>query len=158
MYSFVIVISITLIRGVPVLAKKLTVASKPHLSRPRKNLSKSAAPLVQTGSKPGTLWLWFSSILVIGILLFIVGSGIALGLLNNLRHSLTPVATPVPITTLNVHRTAMYAGLDFTVTSVQYASSFANDAIHSSQGIVRLNMIAANPSPDDIKIGRASCR
>jgi hypothetical protein len=115
-------------------------------------LIKSAPPLIPTDSKPRALWLWFSSILVIGILLLAVGSFIALGLLNSFRNSLNPAATPVPVTTFNVQRTAMYAGLDITVTSVQYASSFADDSIHSSQGIVRLNMIATNKSPDHINV------
>ena len=134
------------------MAKKSPVASKPPVSRPREDFIKSAPPVVKANSKPRILWLWFSSILVVGILLLGFGSFIALGLLNNFRNSLNPVATPVPVTTFNVHRTAMYAGLDFTVTNVQYASSFADDSIHASQGIVRLNMIAANTSPDHINV------
>ena len=131
-----------------VLAKKSPVASKPPLSRPREKLLLPAPPVVQEDSKPRMLWLKFSSILIVGIVLLSVGSFFALGLLKNFRNSLNPVVTPVPVTTFNVHRTAMYAGLDFTVTSVQYASTFADDDIHSSQDIVRLNMIAANKSPD----------
>ncbi|HLJ33849.1 MAG TPA: hypothetical protein VKU38_09380 [Ktedonobacteraceae bacterium] len=134
------------------MAKKIPVASKPPMSRPREDLILSAPPVVHEDSKPRTLWLWFSSILIVGILLLGIGSFFALGLLKNFRDSLSPVATPAPITTLNVHRTAMYAGLDFTVTSVQYATSFADDDMHSSQGIVRLNMIAANKSPDHINV------
>lgn len=134
------------------MAKKSPIASKPPVSRPREDLIKSAPPVVQADSKPRMLWLWFSSILVLGILLLAVGSFIALGLLNNFRNALNPAVTPVPVTTINVHRTAMYAGLDFTVSSVQYASSFADDSIHASQGIVRLNIIAANKSPDHINV------
>lgn len=134
------------------MAKKSPVASKPPVARPRAHLITSAPPVVQADNKPRMLWLWFSSILIVGILLLGIGSFIALGLLNNFRTSLNPVATPVPVTTFNVQRTASYVGLDFTVTSVQYASSFADDSIHSSQGVVRLNMIAANKSPDHITV------
>lgn len=98
------------------------------------------------------LWLRFSTILIVGLVLLGVGSVIALGLLKNFRNSLNPVVTPVPITTFTVHRSATYAGLNFTVTSVQYASTFADDDIHSSQGLVRLNMTAANKSPDQINV------
>jgi hypothetical protein len=134
------------------LTKKSPVASKPLLSRPREKPLLLTPSEEQADSKPRMLWLKFSSILIVGIVLLGVGSFIALGLLKNFRNSLNPVATPVPVTTFNVHRTAMYAGLDFTVTSVQYASTFADDDIHSSQGIVRLNMIAANKSPDQINV------
>lgn len=134
------------------MTKKSPVASKPPLSRPRTKLLLPTPPVVQADSKPRMLWLRFSSILIVGLVLLGVGSFIALGLLKNFRNSLNPVATPVPITTFNVHRSATYAGLNFTVTSVQYASTFADDTIHSSQGIVRLNMIAANKSPDHINV------
>ncbi|MEO8971436.1 MAG: hypothetical protein ABI406_07555 [Ktedonobacteraceae bacterium] len=134
------------------MTKKSPVASKPPLSRLREDPIMPAPPMVHADNKPRMLWLRFSSILIVGILLLGVGSFIALGLLNNFRNSLNPVATPVPVTTFNIHRSATYAGLDFTVTSVQYASSFADDSIHSSKGIVRLNMIAANKSPDHINV------
>lgn len=111
------------------------------------------APLaVQAERKPRMLWVWFSSILIVGILILGFGSSYALGLLKGIHISFNTAATPVPITTFNVHRTATYAGLNFTVTSVQYADNFADDNIHASQGIVRLNMIAANKSPDHINV------
>ncbi len=134
------------------MTKKSPVASKPPLSRPREKLLLPAPPVVQTDSKPRMLWLRFSTILIVGLVLLGVGSVIALGLLKNFRNSLNPVVTPVPITTFTVHRSATYAGLNFTVTSVQYASTFADDDIHSSQGLVRLNMTAANKSPDQINV------
>ncbi len=134
------------------MAKKSPVASKPPVARPREKLLLPAPPVVQEDSKPRMLWLKFSSILIVGIVLLGVGSFFALGLLKNFRDSLNPAATPVPVTTFNVHRSATYAGLNFTVTSVQYASTFADDDIHSSQDLVRLNMIAANTSPDHINV------
>lgn len=134
------------------MTKKSPVASKPPLSRPREKLPLLAPLEVQADNKSRMLWLRFSSILIVGIVLLAIGSFIALGLLKNFRDSLNPVATPVSITTFTVQRSATYAGLDFTVTSVQFASSFADDDIHASQGIVRLNMIAANKSPDHINV------
>lgn len=134
------------------MTKKSPVASKPPLSRPREKPLVSAPLIVPAESKPRMLWLRFSSILIVGVVLLGIGSFIALGLLKNFRDSLNPAATPVPITTFNVHRNATYAGLNFTVISVQYASTFADDDIHSSKGLVRLNMIVANKSPDHINV------
>ena len=134
------------------MAKKSPVASRPPLSRSRGKLLSSALPVVQGEHRPRILWLWFSSILIVGILLLGIGSSIALGLLKNMHISFNTAATPVSITTFNVQRTATYAGLNFTVTNVQYASTFADDGIHASQGTVRLNMIAANKSPDHINV------
>ncbi len=134
------------------MTKKTPVASKPPLSRSREKLFVSAPPVVQADRKPRMLWLWFSSMLLLEILILAFGSSIALGFLKNIHISFNAAATPVPITTFNVQRTAMYAGLNFTVISVQYADTFADDDIHASQGIVRLNMIAANTSPDHITV------
>lgn len=134
------------------MAKKAPVASRPPARRLRDDVILAAPPVVHEDSKPKTLWIWFSSILVIGILLLGSGSFFALGLIQRVRDSFTPVATPIPVTTLPVHRTAMYAGLNFTITSAQYASAFADDSIRASQGIVRLNITVANPSPDHITV------
>ena len=111
-----------------------------------------APPAVQANRKPRMLWVWFSSMLIVGVLILGFGSSYALGLLKGIHISFNTATTPVPITTFNVHRTATYAGLNFTVTSVQYASSFADDDIHAGQGIVRLNIIATNKSPDHINV------
>lgn len=53
-------------------------------------------------------------------------------------------ATPPPITTFNVQRTAPYAGLNITVVTAQYASSFADDDIHLGPATVRLTLHVAN--------------
>jgi hypothetical protein len=134
------------------LAKKTPVASRPPLSRLREKLIMPAPLAVQANRKPRMLWVWFSSILIVGILILGFGSSYALGLLKGIHISFNTATTPVPITTFNIQRTATYAGLNFTVTSVQYASSFADDGIHASQGIARVNMIAANKSPDHINV------
>ena len=134
------------------MVKKTPVASKPPLPRSREKLNMPTPPVAQADHKPRTLWLWFSSILIVGILILGFGSSYALGLLKGIHISFNTAATPIPITTFKVQRTATYAGLNFTVTSVQYASSFADDAIHAGQSIVRVNMIAANKSPDHINV------
>jgi hypothetical protein len=51
-----------------------------------------------------------------------------------------------------VQRSADYAGLEFTIENAQYATSFADDAIHPSPAILRLNMHVANRTPDQVSI------
>jgi hypothetical protein len=58
----------------------------------------------------------------------------------------------LPTTTLNVQRSAAYAGLDVNVVSAQYAEYFSNDNIRPGQGIIRLNMKIFNRGSDHIKI------
>jgi hypothetical protein len=97
-------------------------------------------------------WLLFSSLLILGIIVLGYVSYSALGWLKNVKFSLNPAPTPVPIHTFNVHRTAVYAGLEYTVLNVQYAKSFTDDIIQSGPAIVRLNMKVTNKSTDQISI------
>lgn len=134
------------------MTKKSLVA--PAASRPREKVVMPVPPELKGDRKPRMLWLWFSAILVIGVILLGFGSAIGLNMLKNVHLSLSfnQPTTPVPVTTQHINRTAVYAGLSFTVNSVQYANSFADDTIHSSQGIVRLNMTANNPSRGTISV------
>lgn len=136
------------------MTKKSSVVSAPTASRPREKVVMPVPPDLQGDRKPRMLWLWFSVILIIGVILLGFGSAIGFNMLKNvhLSFSFNQPTTPVPVTTQTINRTAVYAGLSFTVNSVQYASSFSDDTIHSSQGIVRLNMTANNPSRDTISV------
>lgn len=132
----------------------VTASNEPAVSRHHEKLVMPVPPDLQGDRKPRMLWLWFSIILVIGVILFGFGSAIGLNLLKNVHLSITlnKPATPVPVTTQPINRSAVYAGLTFTVNNAQYATSFADDTIHSSQGIVRLNITVNNPSRDAISV------
>ncbi len=102
-------------------------------------------------------WLWLVAVLVVGAVVLIVVSSIAGYWLQNIHlpaasSVINPTATTVPVTTLNVGRTAPYAGLDMTVTSAQYATSFSDDNIQSGAAIVRLNMQVANHTSGKISV------
>jgi len=97
-------------------------------------------------------WLLFSGLLLLGVIVLGYVSFASLGWLKNVKFSLNAAPTPVPIHTFSVQRTAVYAGLEFTVVNVQYANSFTDDIIQSGPTIVRLNMKVTNKSSDQISV------
>jgi hypothetical protein len=103
-------------------------------------------------ASPPRQWLLFSSLLILGIFVLGVVSYSTWGLLKNIKFTFNTAPTPVTTLTFNVQRTAIYAGLEYTVENVQYAPSFTDDAIHSGPAIVRLNMRVTNKSTDQITI------
>ncbi|MFL5658842.1 MAG: hypothetical protein ACJ8CB_32245, partial [Ktedonobacteraceae bacterium] len=130
------------------------ISTTPLLSRPNdKTYVPAKTPLqkIVRSSKRG-LWPLFSSLLVLGVIILIVASSIAWNWLKDVKLTFGSAPKEVPILTFNVQRTASYAGLDFTIVNAQYATSFANDGIQSSSGVVRLNMKVANKSTDQINI------
>ncbi len=103
------------------------------------------------------LWLWLVAVLVVGAVVLIVVSSIADYWLQNAHlptatSMINPTAMTVPVTTLNVERTAPYAGLDMTVVNAQYATSFSDDNIQSGPAIVRLNMQIANHTSGQVSV------
>ncbi len=120
--------------------------------RPRE---KSIIPIearLRESTHPPRMWLWLGGLLALGVVILGVASFAAWGWLQNALSPINVHSTPIPITTLQVQRTASYAGLDFTIISAQYATSFAGDDIHSGQAIVRLNMHVANKSTDQVQV------
>ena len=107
---------------------------------------------LRTPPRPPRQWLLFSSLLILGVIVLGYVSNSTLGWLKNVTFSLNPAPTPVPTHTFDVQRTATYAGLDFSVLNVQYATSFADDGIRSGPTIVRLNMKVTNKTTDQISI------
>jgi hypothetical protein len=103
------------------------------------------------------LGLWFVIVLVIGAVIVIIVSSVVGYWLHGVQvptsiNLSNPVATPAPITTFKIGRSAPYAGLDMTVVNAQYATSFDDDLIHSSSAIVRLNMQITNHTRTQINV------
>ena len=129
-------------------------STTPLLSRPKdKTYVPAKTPLqkIVRSSKRG-LWPLFSMLLVLGVIILIVASSIAWNWLKDVKLPIGSTPKQASILTFNVQRTASYAGLDFTIVNAQYSTSFANDGIQSSSGVVRLNMKVANKSTDQINI------
>lgn len=99
-----------------------------------------------------SLWLWFSIIIVVGMVILIVVSSIAGYWIQNIQLGINQQPTPLPVATLNVQRTALYAGLDMTVINAQYAPIFPDDDIHAGPATLRLNMRVANHSGEQARV------
>src|SRR5579863_8451570 len=93
-----------------------------------------APPDIQ--SSQTQLWLGFSVLLVLGLLVLSIASGAAGDWLKTLKLSTGTAAKPMYVTTLNVQRTASYADLEYTVINAQYATAFSNDNIQAGAAIV----------------------
>ena len=133
--------------------RKVTTSSLPRLNAvPRPELPKK--PEVQTRSLFSKLWFWAAILLVIGI---IIVSVVSLNAANLLKSVQIPglggqAPTAIPITTLQVQRTALYNDLDITVVNAQYAQIFSDDDIHQGQATVRLNVQVANHTHTQINV------
>ncbi len=106
----------------------------------------------QRSKNPRRQWLLFSVLLVVGVIILSSVSYAAWGWLKNIKIPTNPTSTPVPSQTFNVQRTADYAGLQYTVVTIQYAPSFADDGIHPGAAVVRVNMNVANKSSNQINV------
>jgi hypothetical protein len=103
-------------------------------------------------AKPSKLWLWITSLLIIGVVIFGAITSITWQWLNNVHVTLGAGSTQPAITTFNVQRAGTYANLSFTVLNAQYASSFPNDTIQTGPALVRVNVSVTNKSTDQISV------
>jgi hypothetical protein len=103
-------------------------------------------------SKLSKLWLWITSLLLIGVIILGGVSYITWNWLRNLQVTIGAGNAKPAITTFKVDRTGTYADVYFTVLSAQYAIFFPDDFIQTGQAIVRINMRVTNKSADQVSI------
>ena len=103
-------------------------------------------------SQPTRLWLWITSMLIIGVIIFGGVSYLALHWFNTIHITLGAGTTQPTITTYHVQRAGMYAELSFTVLNAQYATAFPNDTIQTGPALVRVNLRVANTSTDPVSV------
>ena len=103
-------------------------------------------------SQSSMLWLWITSMLIIGIIIFGGISYLALQWFNTIHITLGAVTTQPPITTFHVQRSGTYAELSFTVLNAQYATTFPNDSIQTGPALVRVNLQVTNKSTDQVSV------
>jgi hypothetical protein len=134
------------------MAKKLLEA--PEAPSPGDQTPMPVGTHIRKGTYPPKpwLWLWFSSLLVLGVVILIIVSPIALAWLSSIKISVNSSPSQGPVQILNIGRTANYAGLQYTLENAQYATSFVDDGIHSDAAVVRLNIHVANGSHDQINV------
>ena len=102
--------------------------------------------------KPSSIWLWITSLLLIGVVVLSAVGYITWNWLKNVQVTVGAGNTQPAITTFNVQRTGFYGDLYFTVLNAQYASTFQNDPIQTGQAILRVNMRVINKSPLPVSI------
>ncbi len=99
-----------------------------------------------------SLWILLSTIIIVGVVILVVVSSVAGYWIQNIQLGINQPPTPLPVTTLDVQRTALYAGLDITVINAQYAPAFPDDDIHLGPATLRLNMRVANHSGEQARV------
>lgn len=103
-------------------------------------------------SQPPKLWLWITSMLIIGIIILGGISNITWHWLENVHVTLGASNTPPAVTTFTIQRTGTYANLSFTILNAQYATIFPDDAIQTGPELVRINLRATNKSSDQVSV------
>jgi hypothetical protein len=98
------------------------------------------------------VWLWAAVLIGVGVVVLIVVSTTVSMWVKNSPLTQNAQPTPPPITTLNVGRTAHYAGLMMTVVKAQDAAYFADDQIRPGPAVVRLTLVVSNPTPAPVGI------
>lgn len=119
-------------------------------------LRRAAVPayLFADGRTPVQM-IWFA--LTFMIIVGLVISGVIALIINYWLYTtrLTPnsaiPAAPV-VSTLDVQRSSLYAGLEMTIKNAQIAQAFADDTVPTSSKVVRLNMHVANPTSNQIAV------
>ena len=101
---------------------------------------------------PRPFWPWLAALLILGLLLLGSISYVTENWLSHLSFLTSPSVQQQRITTLNIHRTLIYADLTITVVNAQYAASFSDDEIQAGPALARLNMQVSNKTPDAISV------
>jgi hypothetical protein len=104
-------------------------------------------------SRPSWLWLWIVGLLIIGVIIF---GGVSYSVMNwfkTIHVTLGAGNTTQPaITTFDVGRTGLYAGLSYTVLNVQSTTTFPDDTIEAGPALVRVNLQVKNKSTDRVSV------
>src|SRR2546429_9426001 len=105
------------------------ISSTPLLPQPKDKAPVSTRVQKIVHSSKREPWPLFTVLLVLGVIILIVASSVALNWLRSVKVTTNPAPTQAPTLTFNVQRTAAYAGLQFTLVNAQYATSFVDDDI-----------------------------
>jgi hypothetical protein len=135
------------------------VPPRSHLLQSKATASLPIGSLLRARCALPGLWLWSCLLLSLGVSILVVVGITAGAWIRNIHvpTSLNQHATPPPITTFTVQRTAPYAGLHITVMTAQYASSFVDDDIHLDSAVVRLTLHVANSTANQISVVYYDC-
>jgi len=103
--------------------------------------------------QPSVFWPWLGGLLVVGLVLVSVVSFSVWNWLNSIQNGVNHTAqSSSPISTVKVQRSIMYADLQFTLVSMQYATSFKDDLIRPGSAVVRAEISVENPTQSTVAI------
>lgn len=116
--------------------------------------STTAARMLALRKKQPAVFLpWLGGLLLVGLIIVAVVTFSAWNWLNGIQKGVNVNSTSAPkVSTLNVQRSAIYADVNFTLTSLQYATSFSNDPIHVGQTTVRAIIQVKNATANTIDL------
>jgi hypothetical protein len=98
-------------------------------------------------------WPTLGGLFILGLFILGVVTYSAANWFNSLQSNSSSAAQhPLPISSINVQRSASYSDLSFTLVSVQTAKSFSDDPISAGPMMVRTILHVANPTNSTIDL------
>lgn len=102
--------------------------------------------------QPSVFWPWLGGLLLVGLVIVGIVTFAVWNWLNNVQNGINANQPSYTLSTLNVQRSSLYAGLNVTLVSVQYAPSFSDDLVRAGSAIVRVNVRIHNPTTGTVAI------
>lgn len=102
--------------------------------------------------QPSAFWPWLGGLLLVGLVIVGIVTYATWNWLHSVQSGIDANQPSSTLATLNVQRTALYAGLGITLVNVAYAPSFSDDAIHAGPAAVRVNVRIHNPTSGAVAI------
>lgn len=125
--------------------------------RPDEQIATSATtgsmPAVNVKKKqPAVFWPWLGMLLLVGLIIVGIATLSVWNWLNAIQSGNGAAQSSSAVSTVNVRRRASYADLNVTLVSVQEATSFSDDLIHTGPATVRVTLSVNNPTSNAIDI------
>jgi len=102
--------------------------------------------------QPSVFWPWLGGLLLVGLVIVVIVTFAVWNWLNNVQSGINANQPLYTLSTLNVQRSSLYAGLNVTLVNVQYAPSFSDDFVRAGPAVVRVNVRVHNPTTAAIAI------
>jgi len=102
--------------------------------------------------QPSVFWPWLGGLLLVGLVIVGIVTYAVWNWLNNVQSGINANQPSYTLSTVNVQRSSLYAGLSVTLVNVQYAPFFSDDVVHAGPAIVRVNVRIHNPTSGAVAV------
>ncbi len=102
--------------------------------------------------QPSIFWPWLGGLLLVGLVIVGLVTFAVWNWLNNVQNGINANQPSYTLSTLNIQRSSLYAGLNVTLVNVQYAPSFSDDLVRAGPAVVRVNVRIHNPTSSAVAI------